>query len=106
MIKNIGFVIVNVLGLFFYYSFKEKKVVNPIDTRIGLGDILFFLAITPLFSLKSYILFFIIGMLFSLIIHVVINAIKPQKTVPLAGYLALILVIHIGLKYGLHYNIL
>ena len=73
---------------------------------IGLGDVLFFLAITPLFNLKTYILFFIIGMIFSLVIHISVNAIKKQKTVPLAGYLSIILIVLIGLEHGLNLNIL
>ncbi len=104
-LKNIGFVVINILGLVLYYSVKNKSIVNPIDSMIGLGDILFFIAITPLFDLKSYILFFIVGMLFSLILHIIVNTIKKQKTVPLAGYLALLLIVLIGLEYGFNLNL-
>jgi hypothetical protein len=92
IVKNIGFVAVNILGLVLYFSFKNRKLINPIDSMIGLGDILFFVAITPLFILKDYILFFILGMGFSLILHLIINSFKKQINVPLAGYLALFLV--------------
>ena len=103
--KNIGFISINVLGLVLYYSIREKKIINPINSMIGLGDVLFFLAIAPLFDLKSYILFFIVGMIFSLVIHLFVNTIKKQKTVPLAGYLAIMLVVFLGLKYGFNLNI-
>lgn len=104
LIKNIGFVTINIVGLLLYYSIKEKKIINPIDSMIGLGDVLFFLSIAPLFNLKSYILFFITGMIFSLVIHLLVNRFKKQKTVPLAGYMAIMFVIFIGLKYGLNLN--
>lgn len=98
MLYNIAFVLINVIGLTVYYSFKEKTVVNPIDTFIGLGDIAFFMALTPLFDLKSFILFFILGLLFSLVIHGVSLLFKKIKTIPLAGYLALFLMINMVVK--------
>ncbi|WP_346882340.1 prepilin peptidase [uncultured Algibacter sp.] len=105
MIYNIGFVVINITGLVLYFSIKHKAIVNPIDTFIGLGDIVFFIAITPLFSLKPFILFFILGLLFSLLIHGVFTLIKEMKTIPLAGYLSLFLILHIVLKDILKINV-
>ena len=95
---NVIFVLINMVGLVVYYSLKNKTVVNPIDTYIGLGDIVFFLAVTPLFTLKPFILFFVLGSVFSLILHKVLLVFKEVKTIPLAGCLALFLVINIALK--------
>ncbi len=105
-LKNIGFVVINIIGVTLYFSFKNKSFVNPVDSMIGLGDILFFVAITPLFNLKSYILFFIVGMLFSLVIHIIVNAFKKQKTVPLAGYLALFLIGTVFFERVLNLNLI
>lgn len=88
----IGFILVNILCVTVYFSIKHKQIINPIDSKIGLGDIVFFIIIAPLFHLKSYILFFITGLLFSLLVYaVVIRFREKQKTIPLAGYLSLYL---------------
>jgi hypothetical protein len=92
---NVTFVLINIIGLTLYLSFKSKSFVNPIDTYIGLGDIVFFLALTPLFNLKPFILFFILGLLFSLLMHVAFMLFKRIQTIPLAGYLSLFLILNI-----------
>ena len=103
---NILFVIINIIGLTIYFSLKNRALVNPIDSYIGLGDILFFLALTPLFNLKSFILFFIFGLLFSLLVHVVFTRFIRMKTIPLAGYLALFLIVNVGIKNIFKINVL
>ncbi|MEO1032267.1 MAG: prepilin peptidase, partial [Bacteroidota bacterium] len=98
MLYNVLFIAINVLGLFLYFSIKEKRLYNPIDTMLGLGDILFFLAIAPLFSLQTFIVFFISGLIFSLVIHLISNLFKRIETIPLAGYLSVFLGLNICLK--------
>ncbi|OEK09145.1 hypothetical protein A8C32_10445 [Flavivirga aquatica] len=102
---NIGFVMVNVLGLVLYYSIKSKNLINPVDRFIGLGDIVFFIAITPLFNLKEFILFFIIGLFFSLLVHIIMVLFKKRKTIPLAGYLSLFLIVNVVITYVFQINI-
>lgn len=104
ILYNSGFILINILGLTLYFSFKNKAPINPIDTFIGLGDIAFFVAITPLFTLKPFILFFIMGLLFSLIVHGVLLVFKKLKTIPLAGYLALFLMISIVVEKAFKIN--
>jgi hypothetical protein len=103
---NIGFIAINMIGLVGYYSLKSKSLVNPIDKFIGLGDLMFFMAITPLFNLKPFILFFISGLLFSLIIHAIVTIFKKTKTIPLAGYLSLFLMLYVITKDVLKMNFL
>lgn len=91
ILYNIGFIIVNIVGLFVYYSIKNKTISNPIDRQIGLGDIVFFLAITPLFNLKTFVLYFVFSLMVSLLIHIIANAFIEIKTIPLAGYMSLCL---------------
>jgi hypothetical protein len=103
---NVVFILINVIGLSIYFSFKNKVLVNPIDTYIGLGDIIFFLALTPLLHFKPFILFFVIGLFFSLLIHFVFLLFKPVQTIPLAGYLSLFLIINIAAKSFFKINML
>jgi len=80
------------LGLFLYASVKSKRIINPIDSSIGLGDIVFFVAIIPLFFSTTYIFFFSTGMLFSIICHLLFTKNK-EAHVPLAGYLSIYLIL-------------
>ena len=80
-----------IFGLFIYVSVKSKKIVNSIDSSIGLGDIVFFVAIIPLFFSTSYVLFFITGMLISIFGHIFFNK-RKDLHVPLAGYLSMYLI--------------
>lgn len=98
IVYNIVFILINIIGLFFYFSLKNKKIVNPIDSYLGLGDVVFFIAITPLFNLKPFILFFISGLLFSLLLHFGVMLFKKVKTIPLAGYLSLFLILNLVTK--------
>jgi len=83
------FILVVFFGLWLYLSLKQGQLINPLKNHIGLGDVLFFIAITPLFSLKNYMLFFITGMLLSLILSGLFT--KKNRMIPLAGILALYL---------------
>lgn len=74
-----------------YLSGKENRLVNPLENHFGLGDLLFYIAISPLFLLKNYILFFIGSMIFSILAYAVLR-LKPD-TIPLAGYASLLLII-------------
>lgn len=105
ILYNSCFILINIIGVITYFSFKEKKIINPIDKMIGLGDIVFFISITPLFKLKGFILFFISGLIFSLFLHLIFNVFKNKATIPLAGYMALFLVIYLFLKHVLNLNI-
>lgn len=97
-LKNIGFLVCTSIGLMSYQTIRNKNMENPIDTSIGLGDILFFVAIAPLFQVHHYILFFILGLLLSIFLFVMTQKIRKHTTIPLAGYLALFLIICFGLK--------
>jgi len=86
------FLIVNVSVLFLYISFKNKKKINIFESHLGLGDVLFFVAIIPLFSLRNFVLYFILGMIVSMIFHLLFNKFQKHLTIPLAGYLSLFLI--------------
>lgn len=82
---NISFVAL-ILGVsFLYIKFRNLDFKNA----IGLGDILFFVFISSTFSIVSFLILFVFALLFSLILHFVLNIKKEQQTVPLAGYMSL-----------------
>lgn len=89
--------------LVLYMSLKAKKFLNPFEHYFGLGDMLFFLAVTPLFLLRQYALFFITSMIFSILMHIVFSKFYKQPHIPLAGYSSLLLAIII--VFDLSFNL-
>lgn len=97
LVKNIllngifFFITLSVLVL--YMSIKNKQFLNPFNHYFGLGDLLFYIAVTPLFILPNFILFFILSMVFALVLQLVFKKLIQENTVPLAGFSALFLFI-------------
>lgn len=74
-------------------SLKTREFLNPFQNYFGLGDLLFYVAIAPLFLLQNYILFFIFSMVFAIGLQLGLKKIIQENTVPLAGFSALLLFI-------------
>lgn len=75
-----------------YFSIRKKRLLNIVNKQIGLGDIVFFYSVIPLFSPLNFTLFFIISLLFSLVLHISFK--KTYNTnhtslIPLAGYMSI-----------------
>jgi len=92
LVYNLLFLMITFLGLYIYLSLKKRDFKNPFKEAMGMGDILFFIAVVPLFSTHNYILFFITGMIFSIIGFMIIRMFVKTEYVPLAGLLAMYLV--------------
>jgi hypothetical protein len=90
VLYNLGFLLVTIALLVLYMSVKNRKYLNPFENYFGLGDLLLFASLTPLFVISHYIIFFIVSMVFSLIIHLGIIRYLTIKSVPLAGYVAIL----------------
>ncbi|MBL7898217.1 MAG: hypothetical protein JNJ99_06760 [Crocinitomicaceae bacterium] len=85
---NLTFVSTVVLLLFVYVSLRTGKLTNIFKAHLGLGDVLFFISVIPLFGQVNYILFFGSGMILSALVHFIIQLKFKSNTIPLAGYLA------------------
>lgn len=91
--QNILFTVTVITCLMLYISVKERRFVNIFKRHFGWGDLVFLIVITPLFSNRNFILFFITGIVFSACMHVLMSQLKRSgETVPLAGYLAIYLI--------------
>lgn len=95
VLLNSAFFIIVFMFLMVYMSFKAKAFLNPLNHYFGLGDILFYLAITPLFYLKQYAVFFVASMLFAIVLQLAFKKQSNHDTVPLAGFSSLLLLITI-----------
>ncbi|NBG64763.1 hypothetical protein [Acidiluteibacter ferrifornacis] len=99
IVKNVAistlFVVVNLMIVSLYFSLKEKKWINIFKQHFGLGDFLFFLAITPVFSPLNFVLFFVISLILIGLLHAILITFGQLAitTVPLAGWLSVLLVI-------------
>lgn len=89
---NLTFVSIVMVSLFLYISIREKKWTNIFARHFGFGDVLFFVALTPLFSPWNYMLFFTSGMFVSVVMHRIQWLKSSRDTIPLAGYLGLYLI--------------
>lgn len=93
MLLNICFFIITLSILTIYMSLKNKRFLNPFQNYFGLGDLLFYICIAPLFNLKNYILYFILSMFFAICMQFTLRKKMKHNTVPLAGFSALFLFI-------------
>jgi hypothetical protein len=93
LLFNTGFFFITLGILTLYMSLKSKKFLNPFENYFGLGDLLFYVAITPLFLLKNYILYFILSMIFAILMQLGLKKLITEESVPLAGFSALFLFI-------------
>lgn len=92
VLNNCAFLSGTLLMLTLYLSLKEGRLVRITQGYFSWGDILFLLAMTPLFEFYGYLLFFTLGTCLSLILHLITSLIAKQKTVPYAGYMAAVCV--------------
>ncbi|MEP6931842.1 MAG: prepilin peptidase [Flavobacterium sp.] len=93
ILLNTVFFLITLSILVLYMSIKNKQFLNPFTHYFGLGDLLFYIAVTPLFILPNFILFFILSMIFALVLQIVFKKVITENTVPLAGFSALFLFI-------------
>lgn len=93
ILYSVSFLFLNFTSLKVYTIITKKKKTEDLIYGLGLGDILFFIAIIPLFNTTNYILFFISGLVVSIIIHSIVSLFMKNELIPLAGYLSLYLIV-------------
>lgn len=95
ILQNTAFFLLILGILTLYMSVKNKSFLNPFQNYFGLGDLLFFIAITPLFIIRNYIVYFIASMLFAILLQLILQKKMKHSTVPLAGFASLLLILFI-----------
>lgn len=91
---NIGFVFVQLVILTAYISIKNKRLVNIINSYLGIGDVLFIATVAAAFSPLNFIIFYIAALLFTLLVFLVVKLLtkKLSKEIPLAGAMAAVMI--------------
>lgn len=92
VLNNSVFLITALTVVTIYMSIRERKFLNPFKTFFGMGDFLFYIAISPLFLLRNYILYFVLSLLFAIVMQYIFVKNPTQQTVPLAGFASLFLI--------------
>lgn len=87
---SLAFIAFLLISLTLYLSVKNKQVIHIWQGFFSLGDILFIIAITPLFSWFEFIYFFTFGTIAVLILYGLTYPFVKDKSVPYAGYLSII----------------
>lgn len=89
------FVVLQLLLVTLYFSIRKARIINIVNNYLGIGDILFLLAISPIFTLSHFIVFVVFSLCLTLILFSIIELLKLKRkpTIPLAGFLAAILIV-------------
>ncbi|WP_205511085.1 hypothetical protein [Longitalea arenae] len=98
---NSVFVLLQFVLLKLYFSLKNRDVTSKlINGKIGLGDLLFLLAACFFFSPFNFLLFYCSSLLFAISFHWLFNKVFKTNalaaTVPLAGWMAIFLIVYIA----------
>ncbi len=98
---NFGFISLQLVCLTIYFSIKNRKFTNIVNSYLGIGDILFFFVLCPAFSPINFILFYLGSLILILIGFIFYTSLKKEanKEIPLAGAMALGLIVCYGYKY-------
>lgn len=84
---GMGFLILQLILVWLYFIVKERKLVNVIDSYIGLGDILFLVVLAFYLSPVNYVLFYIFSLVLVLVYVLAVRNMTwiDHKHIPLAG---------------------
>ncbi|MCH2197058.1 hypothetical protein [Kordia sp.] len=85
-VVNLGIIVLILVVLQTYTKFKLKTSLQEV---FGLGDALLFMSLCVAFPIAPFIIFFVFSLLFSLVLHFVLQHKMKQLSVPLAGYMSL-----------------
>ena len=100
-LKNTAFLSVQFFLVAVYFVLKERKIKSIINSKIGLGDVLFLLVLAIAFSPINFIVFYLLSLLLTLvgllIYYLVYRRFECQ--IPLAGSIAILLIICIFSQY-------
>jgi hypothetical protein len=90
---NLSFLFLQGVLLVSYFVVKHRGWVNITDQYLGWGDVLFLLAMLPIFSLPVFILFYLSSLIITVLFVVMLQLVyKRILFIPLAGIQSLCLV--------------
>lgn len=103
VVLNLSLIAIILIVLYVYASIKLR--INFWKEAFGLGDALFFVAFALSFPTVSFIVLFVAGLIFSLLISFFVLRKDQKKTVPLAGFMAVYLLIVFLVAWSCSFNL-
>lgn len=102
VVLNLSIIAVNYLVLTIYFSFKNKRLINIQNQYLGIGDTIFIVSLSFLFSPLNFVCFLVFSLFFTLLFTLFVRLASPEKfkTIPLAGLQALLLFFIITTLFG------
>jgi hypothetical protein len=90
VIFNWVILVFQAIALILYFSFKNRKWINPLDTMIGLGDLLYFVCLAIAFPTLVFIAFMVSGFVFALLSYSAYRLFtrESKAEIPLAGLMS------------------
>ena len=79
-------------GILLYLWVRHRRFTNPLRRYLGTGDLLFMLALTPLFNPKEFLIFLLVSMVGGLAWWMVSSR---KDSIPLVGILGIALEIYL-----------
>ena len=101
------FLLMQFVVLELYFRFKHGQFFG-LDKMIGVGDLLFYLAVIPIMNFSNYLLYFCVSIIAALVIGVFVKWFYKHKNpkIPLAGTAAIVLLFSLIIsklcKYSLY----
>ncbi len=98
---NLAFVAIQLICLTAWFSLKNRKFTNIVNSYLGIGDILFFCVLCLAFSPVNFIFFYLGSLILTIIGFVSYSGLRKEsnKEIPLAGAMALGLIACFIYKY-------
>jgi hypothetical protein len=94
------------LMLVVLYAYIKLRLKLSFKETLGFGDILLFVMLALAFSNISFYVLFISALVFSLVLHLILNRNKKERDVPLAGYMSgFFMLVFLGFWSGLIDNL-
>lgn len=90
---GLNFLIMSIILAISYIYAQLKLRVKFFDEAFGIGDLLFFLGLSLAFPTITFVIVLVFSLLFSLGLHLLLSKKSIYKTVPLAGYASLFLML-------------
>lgn len=90
-IGNLLFISVQLLAIVAYFSIKEGRLINPFHAHLGLGDVLYFFAVSLAFHLHEFIWYITTGLIFTLVSYALLQCHQRfrSSSIPLAAFMSI-----------------
>lgn len=104
---NFSFVFFQILILMIYFTVRKRHFEKVINTYLGLGDVLFLLAIAPALGFGNYLLFLVTSLLLTLLFFPLYTYFRKVKSpeIPLAGIQAILFSFWLITEWAFNLNI-